>query len=170
MGITLYDTSVPAFIRGLQTLSHILTIAEKYCSEKSISEEELFSSKLAPDMLPLQFQIWTVSNTAKNTLVRVAGTTSVPMEDDQKTFATLQQRIKDTLKIVEGVDKSLFEGVETKEVTMTVQKQERKFTGLSYLTGFAMPNFYFHLTTAYAILRMKGVPIGKGDYLTGGQS
>jgi len=169
MPFTLYDTSVPAFIRGLQSLSHIITVAEKYAKENGISEEDIMTASLAPDMLPFTFQIWTVSNTAKNALVRVVGAEAIPMEDNEKTFADLQTRIKKTLKILEGVDKSVFEGVEGKEVTMTIQKQERKFTGLSYLTGFAMPNFYFHLCTAYAILRSKGVPIGKGDFLTGGQ-
>lgn len=127
-------------------------------------------ARLAPDMLPFQFQIWTVCNTAKNSLVRVAGTPSIPTEDDQKTFATMQERIKATIAILQEAKREQFEGAETKEVTMTIAKEERKFTGLSYLTTFALPNFYFHVMAAYAILRVKGVPIGKGDYLAGGQS
>jgi hypothetical protein len=170
MPFTLYDTSVPAFIRGLQSLSHVLTVGEKYAKENGISEEDIMTARLSPDMLPFTFQVWTVSNTAKNTLVRVAGTTAIPMEDDQKTFAELQTRIAKTIEILEGVDKASFEGVDEKEVLMTINKKEKKFTGLSYMTGFALPNFYFHLTIAYAILRSKGVPIGKGDYLSGGQA
>jgi hypothetical protein len=169
MPFTLYDTSVPAFIRGLQSLSHILTVGEKYAKENGLSEEDIMTARLAPDMLPFTFQIWTVCNTAKNALVRVAGTTAAPVADDQKTFAELQARIASTIEILKGVDRATFDNVDGKEVTMTIQKEERKFTGLSYMTGFAMPNFYFHLSIAYAILRSKGVPIGKGDYLSGGQ-
>jgi uncharacterized protein len=169
MPITLYDTSVPAFIRGLTSLSHILTVAEKYFKENSISEDEIMTARLAPDMLPFPFQIQTVSNSSKNALVRVAGTTAVPMEDNEKTFAELQERIKKTLEILEGVDAKAFEGAEEKEVVMKVGGQEKKFTGLRYLTGFALPTFYFHISIAYAILRSKGVPLGKLDYLAGGQ-
>lgn len=170
MPLSLYDTSVPAFIRGLTSLSHILTVAEKYATENSIAEPEIMEARLAPDMLPFQFQIWTVCNTAKNGALRVAGMEAIPTEDNQKTFKTMQERIKATIGILEGVTREQFEGAETKEVTMTIAKQEHKFTGLSYLTTFAIPNFYFHVMAAYAILRMKGVPIGKGDYLAGGQS
>lgn len=92
------------------------------------------------------------------------------MSDDQKTFSTLQKRISDTISILEAVKREDFEGVEGKEVKMVTRGEERIFTGLSYLTGFAMPNFYFHLCAAYGILRMKGVKVGKIDYLTGGKS
>lgn len=82
----------------------------------------------------------------------------------------MQERIKATIAILKDAKREMFEGAETKEVTMTIAKEERKFTGLSYLTTFALPNFYFHVMAAYAILRVKGVPIGKGDYLAGGQA
>ncbi|KAE9971682.1 hypothetical protein EG328_005456 [Venturia inaequalis] len=170
MPLSLYDTSIPVFIRGLTSLSHILTTAEKHASENSIPEVDIMEARLAPDMLPFQFQIWTICNTAKNSLVRLAGTESIPTADDQKTFKTMQERIKATIDILQAAGREQFEGAETKEVTMVIAKQERKFTGLSYLTTFAIPNFYFHVMAAYAILRMKGVPIGKGDYLAGGQS
>ncbi|TID17883.1 ATP-dependent DNA helicase [Venturia nashicola] len=169
MPLSLYDTSVPAFIHGLTSLSHILTIAEEYAAESFITEAEIMESRLAPDMHPFQFQIWTVCNTAKNALVRVTGMDELPVADDQTTFHTMQARIKATIGILEGVKRESFDGAEGKEVTMTVAKQAKKFTGLSYLTTFAIPNFYFHIMVAYSILRMTGVPIGKGDYLAGGQ-
>jgi len=161
---TLYDISVPVFIRTLKNLSAILTTAEKYAAEKSIDPKTLTEGKLIDDMLPLSFQIWTVSNTAKLAVERVGRTPNVPMEDNEKTFPELQERIAKTIKLLEGVDPKVFEGKETAEVEM----RGNKFTGQSYLLTFALPNFFFHVTAAYAILRKEGVPIGKKDFLKGG--
>jgi len=162
---SLYEISVPVFIRSLKSLSAILTKAETYATEKSIPLSQFTESRLAPDMKPFTFQIQTASNSAKNALVRVAGTEAVPMEDDETTFPQLQERIAATIKILEGVDEKVFEGKEGVEIELF----GRKFTGQSYLITFAIPNFFFHVTTAYAILRKEGVPIGKNDYMLGGQ-
>ena len=170
MPISLYDISVPAFIRGLNTLSHILKKAEDYANEKGIPHDEFLSGSLAEDMKPLLFQIQTASNTAKNACARVADTEAVPMKDNEATFAELQSRVSKTIEVLNAVEKEKFEGTEEKEVLLKVPETELKFTGTTYLLQFAIPNFYFHVTTAYAILRMKSVPLGKADYFGGGQS
>jgi len=165
MSLSLYDTTVPLFISGLNTLSHILTRAEALVKEKGISESEFLSSKLISDMNPLTFQIQTASNTAKNTIVRLASTPAVPMDDKESTFAELQERITKTLEILKGAEKSAFEGDIHAEIKVPMGGSERTFTRLGYVQSFAVPNFYFHLVTAYGILRAKGVDIGKRDYL-----
>jgi hypothetical protein len=158
---TLYEVSVPLFIRGLKNLSAIMTKAEGHAGEKSIDLKTFTEAKLTDDMLSFPFQIWTACNTAKNCVQRVAGTPAIPFTDDQKTFPELQDRIAKTIKLLEDVDPKVFEGKEETEVEMS----GRKFTGQSYIITFAIPNFYFHVMAAYAILRKEGVPIGKKDYL-----
>jgi hypothetical protein len=160
---TLYEISVPVYIRALKNLSAVLTKAETYATEKSIDPKTLTEGKLIDDMLPLSFQIWTASNTAKLTIERVCGTPNVPMEDNEKTFPELQARISKTIKLLQDVDPKVFEGKEKAEVEM----RGNKFTGQSYILTFAIPNFFFHIMAAYAILRKEGVPIGKSDYLKG---
>ncbi|KAL1966015.1 hypothetical protein VTN77DRAFT_4955 [Rasamsonia byssochlamydoides] len=162
----LYTYSVPTFIGGLNTLSHILKKAEEYAKEKGIPLAEFVDARLYEDMKPLSFQVQTVSNTAKNSLVRVAGTEPVPMEDNETTFEELQTRITRTIEVLKAADASLFAGKEDADVTFKVGQYERHYKGQAYITDFALPNFYFHLNMAYAILRNKGVPIGKVDYLT----
>jgi len=166
MALSLYDTTVPFFISGLTSLSHILKKAEALTKEKGIDEKEFLASRLTPDMLPLTFQIQTASNTSKNTLVRLISSEAVPMEDKETTFAELQDRIAKTLAILKGADKSSFKDDFTTEIEVPMGKDRKmNFTKLAYVQSFAVPNFYFHVVTAYAILRMKGVEIGKGDFL-----
>jgi len=163
---SLYEISVPPFIRSLNNLSAILKKAEAYAAEKSIDPKTLTEAKLIDDMLALPFQIWTASNTAKNTVQRVCGTANIPMDDTEKTFPELQQRIAKTIKLLEDVDPKAFEGREAIEIEFNGNKSN----GVDYVLKFAMPNFYFHVMTAYAILRKQGVPIGKMDYLKGGDA
>lgn len=162
---SLYDTTVPAFVRGLTALSHILTIGEKYAKENNLSETEFTSTRLAPDMLPLTFQIQNASNAVRNALTLVAQIDVVAFENDEKTFADLQERISLTIKALEGTNTKTFDGAEKR----TVERPGKTFTGLEFLAQNSLPNFYFHISIAYAILRSKGVQIGKQDYLNGGQ-
>jgi uncharacterized protein len=164
---SLYEISVPPMIKGLNTLTHILQKGEEYAKEKNIPLSDLVEGRLVPDMLPLSKQIQIASNTAKNMLVRVASTEAVPIEDNETTFPQLYERINATIKILKDVDAKVLEGKESAEVVMKTGSGEQKYTGQEYVLGFALPNFYFHVTTAYAILRMKGVPIGKKDFLRG---
>jgi len=163
---SLYSTTVPAFTRGFTSLSHILSVGETYAKENKIVESDLTTARLAPDMLPLTFQIQNATTAARNALVLVAGLTTIPtFSGNEETFADLQARIRTTIKALESVKESDFEGAETKKV----ERNGKTFTGLEFLVQNALPNFYFHVSIAYAILRSKGVQIGKQDYLNGGQ-
>ncbi|OCK98797.1 uncharacterized protein K441DRAFT_654169 [Cenococcum geophilum 1.58] len=165
MPVSLYDLSIPVFIRGLSNLAAFLKKAEDYANEKQIPHSELLNARLVDDMAALPFQIQRVSDTAKGVTVRVGGAENVVMEDTETTFEDLQTRISRTIDLLNRVDKGAFEGKETAEVVMKLRGEDRKFTSETYLLKFALPNFYFHVTTAYAILRHKGVPVGKMDFL-----
>jgi uncharacterized protein len=160
--LSLYDTAIVPVTRTLQVLSKLLKIGENHVNTKGLSHSEILESRIAPDMNPFPFQIYTATNTAKFIAVRVGGVENQPWEDDEKTFDELQARIAKTLKFLEGVKREDFEGKENAEVML----RDRKFTGLSYLNEFAMPNFYFHSITVYNLLRMKGVDVGKADWLS----
>jgi hypothetical protein len=162
---SLYDTTVPAFVRGLTALSHILTVAEKHAKENNISEADFTTASLAPDMLPLTFQIQNASNAVRNALTLVAQIDVVAFDNTEKTFADLQERIALTIKALKEADAKSFEGAEARKV----ERQGKTFTGWEFLAQNSLPNFYFHISIAYAILRSKGVQIGKQDYLNGGQ-
>jgi len=157
---SLYEISVPSFISNLKILSSLL--------EKGLAagkESVLLETKLIADMRGLVYQIQRVSDTAKGLAVRVGGIENVVWEDNETTFPDMQERIKKTIDFLEGVDPKSFEGKEDAEVVMKTQSGERKFKGQDYVIKFAIPNFYFHFVTAYALLRKEGVPIGKSDYL-----
>ena len=165
MPISLYEISVPPFIRGLNNLSAILKKGEAYADEKGIPHEELLQAKLFEDMFPLTYQIQRASDASKGAAVRVADVEPVSMEDNETTFADLQARIQKTIDLLKGVKETSMDGKEESEVVLKTGAGAFKFTSTSYLLTFALPNFYFHVTTAYAILRHKGVPVGKMDYL-----
>ncbi|KAK9371439.1 uncharacterized protein V1513DRAFT_455759 [Lipomyces chichibuensis] len=166
MSAPLYDFSIPLFIRGLNTLSHIIKKGEEYANENGTPLSELVEWRLAPDMKPLSFQVQTATDTAKNSMARITGTEPVFMENNETTIEELQARIAKTIELLKTADASKFAGKEEAQVTLKAGPKEYLMTGQSYLTNFALPNFFFHLNTAYAILRNKGVQIGKGDYLT----
>jgi hypothetical protein len=165
----LYDGTVTYFINGLNTLADILKKAEDHCKENNIPEKELMEASLAPDMKPLPFQIQTASNTSKNTLVRLISSEAVPMDDNESSFAELQERIARTVAILKKAKKEDFDFDANVEIKVPMGKMgEIPFSKKGYVQSFALPNFYFHVVTAYAILRMKGVAIGKGDFLRPG--
>ncbi|KAK9388138.1 hypothetical protein V1515DRAFT_533893 [Lipomyces mesembrius] len=166
MSPPLYDFSIPLFIHGLGTLSHIIKKGEEYANEKGNPLSELVEWRLTPDMKPLSFQVQTACDTAKNTVAQIFGTEPVFIDDNETTIEALQARIAKTIELLKAADASKFAGKEEVEVIFKAGRMERLMTGQSYLTSFALPNFFFHLNTAYAILRTKGVPIGKLDYLT----
>lgn len=162
---SLYDTTVPAFIGGLTALSHILTIGEKYAKDNIIPETDFTDARLAPGMLPLIFQVQNASNAVRNALTLIAQIDVVAFENDEKTFADLQKRVALTIKALERTDAKTFEGAESK----TMERQGKTFTGSEFLAQNSLPNFYFHVSIVYAILRSKGVQMGKQDFLNGGQ-
>jgi hypothetical protein len=167
MAFTIYDATAPVFIRALTNLSKILEKAEAQAKKDGTDLKTLIEARLAPDMNPLPFQIQSASDSAKSCTARLAGVEVPSMADTETTFAELQQRIAKTVDFVKSVDAAKFAGAETKEITLKFPSGEMKFSGKDFATGFALPNFYFHVTTAYAILRAKGIQIGKMDFLGG---
>lgn len=161
MSTSMHDVSVPIFINGLLNMSAWL---DKAASEKP--EAELLAGRLAPDMrtLPAQYQM--ASDSAKNAVARLAGMEAPSMADTETTFAELRERCARTIRFVEGVDPAALASSAEREVVLNFPNgMGYRFTGQAYLTGFALPNFFFHVTTAYAILRASGVALGKPDFL-----
>jgi hypothetical protein len=162
MPLALYQITIPVFIRQLKTLSSLL---EKGRVHVAGNEASLVESRLIADMGALSFQVQRISDTAKGVAVRVGRIDPVPMEDNEKTFPELQTRITKTIDLLEQVDPDNMNDMEDKEVVMKTSSGATSFTGTTYVLNYAIPNFYFHLCIAYAILRKEGVPIGKLDYL-----
>jgi hypothetical protein len=159
--ITLYDTAIVPMTRTLQNLSKILKKGEAFANDKGIPHSELLEARLVPDMNPLIFQVQTASNTAKFLAVRVAGVDNLSFEDNEKTFDDLQGRLTKTIEYLNALKREQFDGRDKHEFVF----RDTNFTGLSYVNGFALPNFFFHAVTTYDILRMKGVEVGKSDWL-----
>ncbi|MET0540803.1 MAG: DUF1993 domain-containing protein [Variovorax sp.] len=165
MSLTIYDASVTVFLHNLKQLSHLLDKGEAHAKEKGIDPATLVNAKLAEDMRPLSFQIQSASDASKLAVVRLTGTKAPSFPDTETTFAELQKRIADTREYLQSVPREAFVGSEDRKFMMKVGPGEMEFTGQPYLLHFALPNFFFHVTTAYDILRHNGVQIGKRDYL-----
>ncbi len=166
MTANLYAASVPAFQQMLKNLSSILTKAAAHAEAKKIDPSVFVNARLAPDMHPLARQIQMVSDTAKGAAARLAGVDVPSMPDTEATLAELQQRIAKTADFLSGLKPEQFEGSAERSVELNVGGgQKMTFKGATYLTHFALPNFYFHVTTAYDILRHNGVEVGKRDFL-----
>ena len=166
MSHPLYDASIPVFRQLLGSLAAILSKAEAHAAERKIDPDALLQARLYPDMFPLRQQVQIACDFAKNIPARLTGTPLVPFEDTEQSFADLQARIARTLAMVDGWTAERFEGSESREIVITPGGMELRFQGgAHYLHRFAMPNFLFHLTTAYAILRHSGVEIGKRDFI-----
>jgi uncharacterized protein len=163
--LSMHAVSAPVFVRMLNNLSAILNKAEQQAKAKGYDPAVLLNDRLAPDMFTLTRQIQIATDHAKGCVARLAGHQPEVMEDNEATFAELQARIKKVLGIVESYKPEQFEGSETREITIKIPNAELKFSGLDYVTSWAMPNFYFHATTAYAILRHNGIELGKRDFL-----
>ncbi len=165
--IDMYKASVPVVLNALTNLKAILGKAEAWAAEKNVKEATVLNARLALDMLPFSRQIQLVSDTAKGIAARLGGVENPSYADEEATFADLHERLQKTIDFVKSVDARGFIGSETRKVVLKFPSRTMEFTGLSYLTGFAIPNLFFHVTTAYAILRHSGVPIGKSDFLGG---
>ena len=163
--VSMHAVSAPVFVRNLNNMSAILAKAEQQAKAKGYDPAVLLSARLAPDMFPLTKQIQIATDHAKGCVARLAGHTPEAMEDTETTFAELHARIKKVLSIVEGYKPDQLEGSETREITIKIPNMELKFSGLDYVNQWAMPNFYFHATMAYAILRHNGIELGKRDFL-----
>jgi hypothetical protein len=165
MSLTMSNASVPAFVRGLTVLSNLLKKGEEHAAQVGIAPEALLGARLADDMLPLSAQVQRASDASKFTLQRLSGGEGPKFPDDETSFAQLQERIANTIAYLRSVDAAQLDASNEREVTVKWGTTSASFTGESYLLGFALPNFYFHIVTAYDILRHQGVKIGKLDYL-----
>ena len=161
MTFSIYDAASPILVRGLTNLSGFL---DKALSE-GFDETVLMSARLYEDMRPLSAQIQLASDSAKGAVARLAGVDNPSMADTEANFAELKGRIARTIAFIDSVDPVAFDGAADRPVTLKTSKHEMNFAGAGYLTSFALPNFHFHVTTAYGILRKEGVPLGKMDYL-----
>ncbi len=167
MATELYDLTVPAFLRGFNAMSAFLEKARAWADEQGIPHEELLSARLADDMAPLTGQIQRVSDGAKFALARLGQLDAPAMADTETSFDELQARIAATVAFLKSVPAEAVNGREDADIEVKTPNRSIHFKGLPYVTTFALPNFYFHITAAYAILRHKGVPVGKMDYLGG---
>lgn len=165
MPTSLYDLTIPVFLRGLRNLDAVLRKGEDFAAAEGVDLQTLFEARLAPDMYPLPGQIQRASDTAKFAAVRLGGVENVSFPDDEKSFEDLHARIAKTVDFLKAAPREAIDGKEGAEVILKSGGGERRFTGIDYALGFALPNFFFHVTTAYGILRHKGVPLGKLDYL-----
>ena len=165
MSLSLYDVTVPVFIRAFGNLSENLEKGRAFADENSIPHAELLEARLFPDMAPLTAQIQRASDAAKLAAVRVGQVETVAMADNETSFDELQARIAATVAFLKSVPADSMDGREQAEVVVITPSNSMTFTARDYVLGFAIPNFFFHVTAAYALLRHKGVPLGKLDFL-----
>jgi len=161
----MYLASAPRFAHTLKSLSAILTKAEEHAAARKIEPAVLLSARLFPDMFALTRQVQVACDNAKGAVARLAGQEVPKHEDTEQSFAELQQRIAKVVAFIESVPAERIDGSEERKIVLSLRGQEVTFNGLQYLTGFALPNFYFHVVTAYDILRHNGVELGKRDFL-----
>ncbi len=161
----MYQASVPVFLQMLTALSAILDKAAEHARTSGIDPAELVNARLAPDMFPLSRQVQISTDHAKGAAARLSGRDIPKFEDTEASFDELKARIAKTLDFVSSVEVGEIDGTEEKEITLTIGGQPRSFSGQRYLLHAALPNFYFHVTTAYGILRANGVPVGKRDFM-----
>lgn len=167
MATDLYDLTVPLFLRSLKNLSLLLAKGEAFASEQGIDPRTLIDATLIADMRPLSAQVQMASDSAKNCAIRLGELDPLPMPDTEQDFAQLQDRIARTIAFLESVPRERIDGREDAPAVLQTPSGDFTFTGRSYALSFAIPNFLFHVTMAYALLRQAGVPIGKLDYLGG---
>lgn len=165
MSLSLYDVTVPAFIHSLTALKALLDKGRAFADEQGIPHEELLGARLFEDMHPLVYQVQRASDSAKFTVARVGEVEAPAMADDEASFADLGARIDRTIDFLKTVSPDCMDGRDDATVELKTPTRTLAFTGLSYVLHFALPNFYFHVTTAYDILRHKGVPVGKRDFI-----
>lgn len=165
MSITLYQASIPVFIRALNVLSTLLNKAAAHVEENQLDPDAILNTRLFEDMFPLTGQIQRASDAAKFGAARLSAIQPPSFADEETTFAQLQERLAKTIAFLETVKPEQIDGSEEREIIIKLRGNDTKLTGQAYLLTFALPNFLFHVTTAYDILRHKGVKIGKMDYL-----
>jgi hypothetical protein len=166
MPVSMYSVSIPVFMQHLNGLSGVLDKAAAWATARKVNEADLLNMRLSPDMFPLLRQVRAVTDHAANAAGRLSGKELLKFANDETTIAQLKDRIAKTIEYLKSVKQSEVDGTEGKEIKITFPSgQVREFTGQSLLLGNALPNFYFHATTAYDIIRQCGVEIGKRDFM-----
>lgn len=165
MTISMYQASVPVFLKMLDNLAAILDKGAAFAAAKKIDPPVLLGYRLAPDMLNLTRQVQIASDHAKRATARLAGIEAPAYEDNEASFAELKARIDKTVAFIKTVKPGQIDGSEDRQITLKIGGSDKTFTGQTYLLHNALPNFFFHTTTAYAILRHCGVEIGKKDFI-----
>jgi hypothetical protein len=166
MTLSLHTASVPVFTQLLGGLSDVLAKAAAHATERKIEPDALLQSRLFPDMFPLLRQVQIACDFAKSVSARLAGAEVPAWEDSEKTFDELQARIRRTLDFIAGLDAGAFEGAAGREIVLRPgTPKERRLDGQAYLLAYGLPQFFFHVTTSYALLRHGGVEIGKRDFM-----
>jgi len=165
MAFSLYEAGVPAVIHHLTALSTIIDKAMAHCTQHKIDPSILVNYRLAPDMFPFSRQVQIATDQAKGMAARLGGLDVPSYADTETTFEDLKARIAKTIAFVKSVTPAQIDVAEDKDIAFKAGQTELKFKGAQYLTSFVLPNFYFHVTAAYAILRHAGVAIGKWDFL-----
>jgi hypothetical protein len=167
MSLSMYQASIPVFVRQLGNLSSILKKGEAFAELKKIGPEVFINDRLAPDMYPLSRQVQIACDMAKGGAARLAGKEVPSFEDNEKTFAELQARIAKTVEFLKSFTVNQIDGSEERKITLKIGGHEMSFQGQPYLLNFVLPNLYFHITTTYAILRHNGVDLSKRDFIGG---
>jgi hypothetical protein len=165
MAISLYDVCIPALVRGLTNMSAILDKAATYATTKKIDTTVLAQLRLYPDMHPLSRQVQIACDTAKGAAARLAGIEAPKHEDNETTLPELKARIAKTLAFLKTVTPAQVTGDDARTIELKFPNGAWKFTASAYVSEFVLPNFYFHATTVYGLLRKSGLEIGKGDFL-----
>lgn len=162
---TMYEMSLTPLKRALNNLSHLLKKGEAYAIAKEVDPSVLLNARLFVDMYPLTRQVQIATDMSKGAAARLAGVDIPKYDDNETSFAELQARIDKTIAFIDSITAQQLDGSEAKDVTITIRKVDLTFTGVDYVTKWVMPNVYFHVTTAYNILRHNGVVLGKSDFL-----
>lgn len=165
MTISMYQASVPRLVNILGNLSNILDKAQAHVDARKLDGATLTSYRLFPDMLPMSAQVQIACDSAKRVVSHLSGVEAPVYEDNEKTLADLKARIAKTVAFIQSVPAAKIDGSEDKEIVIKRGDKETRYKGMQFLLGHALPNFYFHVTTAYNILRHNGIEIGKRDYL-----
>ncbi len=165
MSISMHSASVPVFVRMLNNLLVLLDKAQAHAEARKFDTANYLGLRLAPDMLPFTRQIQIASDSAKGCVARLAGVDIPKWDDNEASFDDLRARVRKTIDFVQSVPAEKIDGSDAREVVLQMRAGEMRFSGENYLRHFVLPNFYFHLATAYALLRNAGVEIGKNDFL-----
>jgi uncharacterized protein len=165
MSLSIYQSSVPVYERSLNAFLAVLDKAEEHARARKFDPNNYLAMRLSPDMFPFVRQVQSFCDHAKNSSFRLAAKDPPVKEDKEATIAELRERIQATLGLLKSIDAKAMEGAESREIVIPAGANKLKLPGADYLLHFALPNFYFHLTTAYDILRASGVEIGKRDFM-----